>query len=113
MTDDIQQAAAPAAPVTKIVNFDAGESFDGETVVFANPFQLDGKIYTSATVRMATGADVERYISAKNFDSFGALTAFTGLPVAVLQRMSGDDYRQLDRTLGKLLWGLPPAAGKI
>lgn len=106
MTDDVQQAAAPVATTPKIVNFDAGESFDGQTIALARPFQLGGVVYSTITLRIPTGADYERYTKADvKPDTFGLLTAFTGVPVAALQAMSSADVRALDFALGKLLWG--------
>jgi len=96
-----QPATAP-----KIVNFDAGETFDGQTIALARPFQLAGVVYSSVTLRVPTGADYERYTKADaKPDTFGMLTAFTGLPVDALQRMASSDVKTLDFALGKLLWG--------
>lgn len=105
MTDDAQQAATPSA-APKIVNFDAGEKFDGETITLIRPFQLGGVVYSEVALRIPTGADYERYTkSDAKPDTFGLLTAFTGLPVAALQTMCSADVRALDFALGKLLWG--------
>jgi hypothetical protein len=101
---NMAEATAPAEP--KIVNFDAGEKFDGQVVTLTRPFQLGGVVYTSATLRIPTGADYERYTKADaKPDTFGMLTAFTGLPVAALQAMASADVKTLDFALGKLLWG--------
>lgn len=100
-TTDEAPAAAP-----KIVNFDAGEKFDGEVVTLKRPFQLGGAVYTTVTLRTPTGDDYDRYTKADaKLDTFGLLTAFSGLPIAALQAMASVDVKALDVALGKLFWG--------
>jgi hypothetical protein len=99
-------------PPKRVVDLDAGESFTGETVAFDYPFKLGGVAHTGATVRMPTGADVEKYLGVGvTFDTLAVLTAFTGLSVEALQKMAALDYKKLDRTVGKLLWGSISASG--
>lgn len=101
MAEDNVVVAAP-----KIVNFDAGEGFDGEVITFKRPFQLNGVVFTSATLRIPTGDDYEKYTKADaKLDTFGMLTAFTGLPIEALRKMAAVDLKGLDFALGKLLWG--------
>jgi len=97
----------------KLVDFDAGETFDGETVKLSRPFKLNGVAYKDVALRVPTGADYERYTKKDaQIDTFGLLTAFTGLPIEALQKMAANDLRTLDVALGKLLWGSAPEALK-
>lgn len=105
-----ETTAAPAASETaeepKIVDFDAGEAFDGETIALTKPFKLNGVVYKQVTLRIPSGADYERYTRKDaKVDTFGLLTAFAGLPIDALQRMASVDVKALDFALGKLLWG--------
>jgi hypothetical protein len=104
-TNPVPTPAEASAP-PKIVNFDAGETFDGETITLDRPFQLGGVAYTAVKLRVPTGADYERYTKeGVKIDTFGLLTAFSGLSVEVLHRMASSDMKKLDFALGKLLWG--------
>ena len=70
------------------------------------PFKLAGVVYRQATLRIPTGGDYDRYTKKDApLDTFGLLTAFTGLPIEALQKMASTDVRALDVALGKLLWG--------
>lgn len=103
MTDE---TSAAVSEEPRIVDFDAGESFDGDTVPLAKPFKLKGLVYKAVTLRVPTGADYERYTKKDaQIDTFGLLTAFAGLPFEALQKMASKDLRTLDIALGKLLWG--------
>ncbi len=95
----------------KLVDFDAGENFDGETVKLSRPFKLKGVVYKDVTLRVPTGADYERYTKKDaQIDTFGMLTTFSGLPIEAMQKMAANDFRALDVALGKLLWGSAPGA---
>jgi len=98
-----------AADEVKIVDFDAGEAFDGETVKLKRPFKLNGVVYKQVTLRVPTGGEYERYtkrrLDGEKWDTFGMLTAFSGLSVEALQRMASADLQSLDIALGKLFWG--------
>lgn len=106
MADEANTTDLAASAEPKITNFDAGEKFDGKIIPLTSPFQLGGVVYTAATLRIPTGADYEQYTKAgAKPDTFGMLTAFTGIPVAALQVMASVDVKTLDFALGKLLWG--------
>lgn len=101
-----ETSAEVAQDEAKIVDFDAGESFDGETIKLSRPFKLGGVVYKDVTLRVPSGADYERYTKKDaQVDTFGLLTAFAGLKLEVLQKMASKDLRTLDLALGKLLWG--------
>jgi hypothetical protein len=90
----------------KVVDFDAGENFDGETITLSRPFKLNGVVYKEVKLRVPTGADYERYTKKDaQIDTFGLLIAFAGLSLEALQKMASKDIRVLDVALGKLLWG--------
>ncbi|MBB4199042.1 hypothetical protein GGD83_002853 [Rhodoblastus sphagnicola] len=104
MSEETMGGAAADEP--KIVDFDAGETFDGETVALKRPFKLKGVTYKQVALRIPTGADYERSTRKDaKLDTFGLLTAFTGLPIEALQKMASVDAKALDVALGKLLWG--------
>lgn len=85
-------AAAPTAPalaetnaIARIVDFDAGGNWGGETIVLKRPFKLKGVTYTMVSMRIPSGLDVTRFYSASQRPSMVdfaiSLTSVAGAPI--------------------------------
>ena len=114
------QAVVPAKPAARAALKFLSPGNMSATHTLAHPFELDGANIAVVTIRRLTLGEVGEIISQGSIELYDFYAAMTGLPVAVLRGLEGDDGQELleacDPFLPRLALELfaaptPPAGG--
>lgn len=85
---------ADAAKKPAPVDFDAGGTWDAQTIELDYPFKLDGVTYERVVLRMPMGLDIERYLTEPNRTTATFMKSLAETPDAAWARMHPADYRK-------------------